>query len=474
MTDNVANAALPKELSGTVIVAGAGVSGRGMARLLERLGVEHVVADDDLDRAGALAAETGGRAVDTEAARGLLEGASLVATSPGWRPDTPLLAAAKAAGVEVVGDVELGWRVDRSGALGAPRTWLGITGTNGKTTATAMLEAMLIAGGKNAAAVGNIGTAVCDALAGDEPAEVLAVELSSFQLHWTSRLRLDGGGLLNLAEDHLDWHGGMAGYAADKAKILSADFSVVGPDRPALEAAERAGAALSATTTLGEPKPGQLGVADGALVDRTGSEPVALARVEGIDPPGPAGIADALVAAALARSQGVAAGAISAALAGFHSAAHRGQTVATANGVAWIDNSKATNPHAADGALAGHDRVVWLAGGQLKGAAVDDLVRRHAHRLKAAVLLGQDRRVIAEALERHAPGVPVVVVDDAEPEAAMAKATEAAAGLAQPGDVVLLAPAAASLDMFPGMARRGELFADGARASSRGRPPGAG
>ena len=193
---------------------------------------------------------------------------------------------------------------------------------------------------------------------------------------------------------------------------------------------------------------------------------VDIAAVDGISPPGPAGVLDALAATALARSAGVRAEDIAEALRGFTVSAHRGQVVHSAGGVDWIDDSKATNPHAADAALRGHESVVWVAGGQLKGADVGQLISDHAHRMRAAVVLGVDGQVIAEALADAVPGLPVTVIGETDPATAMAQACSAAAGAAQPGDVVLLAPAAASLDMFTGMAQRGDFFADGARAAT--------
>ena len=221
--------------------------------------------------------------------------------------------------------------------------------------------------------------------------------------------------------------------------------------------------------TTDEPAVGQIGVRDGRIVDRAFGDDVDVAPVEGISPPGPAGVLDALAATALARSVGVAPEQIAAALAGFTVRAHRGQVVLSSDGVDWIDDSKATNPHAADAALRGHDSVVWVAGGQLKGADVAPLIADHVHRMRAAVVLGVDGTRIAEALTAAAPGLPVTVIGETDPAIAMDQACAAAAGAARDGDVVLLAPAAASLDMFTGMAQRGDLFIEAARAATSAR-----
>lgn len=476
--------------SGPVLVTGAGVSGEGTIKLLRDLGCPEIhLVDDSAERGRPLADAHGVEWCGSDVARGLLSDAAAVVTSPGWRPDTPLLVDAADAGVPVVGDVAVAFAGDRAGAWGAPRTWLVVTGTNGKTTTTAMLAAML---GDRGAAVGNIGVALHDALTADDRVDVLAAELSSFQLHWAPDLRPDSGALLNLAEDHIDWHGSYDAYGADKAIALTGGVAVYGLDdedvvkqvRGLTEAGRLAPAAVG--FTIGEPEEGQIGVRDGRIVDRafgdrTSDEPhevsapggVDVATIEGISPPGPAGVLDALAATALARSIGVRAADIAAALAGFTVRAHRGQVVHSAGGVDWVDDSKATNPHAADAALRGHESVVWVAGGQLKGADVTGLIADHAHRMRAAVVLGVDGPAIAEALAAASPGLPVTVIGETDPATAMGQACAAAAGAAEPGDVVLLAPAAASLDMFTGMAQRGDYFADGARAATAATAAGA-
>jgi UDP-N-acetylmuramoylalanine--D-glutamate ligase len=177
-----------------------------------------------------------------------------------------------------------------------------------------------------------------------------------------------------------------------------------------------------------------------------------------VHPVGPHNVTNALCAAALARSQGVPPEAVAAGLRAFRPDPHRNQLVITRDGVRWVDDSKATNPHAAAASLAAYPRVVWIAGGQLKDAPVDDLVARFASKLAGVVLLGVDRAHIAAALARHAPDVPVITVATQD-DGAMTEVVGAAAGLAHPGDTVLLAPAAASYDMFSGYAERGTRFA---------------
>jgi UDP-N-acetylmuramoylalanine--D-glutamate ligase len=439
-----------------VLVAGAGVTGGPTTRALLEQGARVTVTDANAERLAALAAEFPG----IRTAAGLTEpppGTALVVTSPGWKPATPLLAAAAAAGVEVIGDVELAWRI--CAARPDPPAWLVVTGTNGKTTTVTMLESILRAAGLDAVACGNVGLPVADALGH----RVLAVELSSFQLYWSPSVRPAAGALLNLAPDHLDWHGTMAAYAEAKARALTGPVALAGVDDPVVAGLLAAApAARKIGLTAGEPAAGQLGVAGGQLLDRAFADGEPLAPVASIRPPGPSGEFDALAAAGLARAHGVPASAVAAGLAAFEPGGHRGALVGERGGVRYVNDSKASNPHAAAASIRAHERVVWIAGGLLKGADVDELVIEAAPRLAGAVLLGADRGVIASALARHAPDVPVRTVASGEHEVmtVMAEVVRIAGGLARPGDVVLLAPAGASWDMFTDYAHRGRAFAE--------------
>lgn len=461
---------IPAEFRGGVIVAGAGVSGLGMAKLFAGIGVGVLVADDSA--AGRARAEAAGhRTASTAEARTHFNEVGALVTSPGWRPDSPLLVDAAAASLPVLGDVEACYRLDRAGVFGPPRQWLVVTGTNGKTTTTGMLAAMMqrlgVETGRRASACGNIGVAVADALTAPERIDVLVAELSSFQLYWSDQLTPDAGVLLNLADDHLDWHGSFANYAAAKARVLSAAHAVAGvDDEHVRELVARSGRRDIIGFTLAEPGPGQVGVAGGRLVANLGGERRDLASAEGIEPAGVAGVLDALAASAVALTQGAEPRHIQAALQAYRVEGHRGAVVHSSGGVDWVDNSKATNPHAADSALTGAGTVVWIAGGQLKGAAVEELVAAHAHQFRAVALLGVDRGMLQGAVEKLAPGVPLFVSDATDPERAMAEVVDFAASQAQPGDTVLLAPAAASLDMFPGMSARGNAFAAAAMRHS--------
>jgi UDP-N-acetylmuramoylalanine--D-glutamate ligase len=479
----------------SVLVAGARVTGRAIVAALTRFGAVPTVFDDDPEMLRPFA-ERGVATVDPATAAQQIDRFALVVTSPGFQPTAPVLAAASAAGVPIWGDVELAWRLDAAGHYGPPRRWLVVTGTNGKTTTASMLHAMLTAAGLRSVLCGNIGDPVLDVL--EEPADVLAVELSSFQLYWAPSLRPEAGVVLNIAEDHLDWHQTMADYTAAKARVLTGRVAVVGlDDSRAAALLDAAPASVRAGFRLGEPAAGELGVRDGRLVDRAfadSADGLELLPAASIPVPGPVGVLDALAAAALARSVGVPPEAIAAAISSFQLGRHRSELVAVADDVKYVDDSKATNPHAALASVLAYPRVVWVAGGLLKGASVDAEVARMAPRLVGAVLIGQDRAVVAEALSRHAPDVPVVHVVTGEDvgmhatavvsgasvvhvtkvgdsggtfgSRVMTAVVAAARDLAKPGDTVLLAPAGASFDQFSGYGQRGEAFADAVRAAN--------
>jgi UDP-N-acetylmuramoylalanine--D-glutamate ligase len=474
-----------------VCVAGLGVSGPPAARVLAGLGAIVTAVDSSgEDRRGVAAglAGIGVRVLLGEAAAATLPpGTDLVVTSPGWKPEAPLLASAAACGVEVMGDVELAWRLRPSLPDGGRQQWLAVTGTNGKTTTVRMLALMLSAAGYRAMAAGNVGTSLADVVTEADPYQVVAVELSSFQLHWTSTIEPFAAVVLNVAPHHLDWHGTLEAYAADKARIFAPGTIAIGNADDPWSAAMAAQAGAAAMYRLGEPGAGELGVRGGHLVDRAfggGPEPAApdgvrlaaLADVCGPDPaararpPAPHNVADALAAAALARAYGAPPAAITAGLLAFRPDPHRMALVSSIGGVDYIDDSKATNPHAAAAALSTYNPVVWIAGGLLKGAADDlgQMIGAAADRLRGAVLFGADRDVIAAALARHAPEVPVIQVSGTD-TGTMDLVVNTAAEMAEPGDTVLLAPAAQSFDMFRDYPARGEAFAAAVRRLAAGR-----
>jgi UDP-N-acetylmuramoylalanine--D-glutamate ligase len=463
-----------------VVVAGLGVSGFAAADALHERGAEVVAVDGAVPEASTPLAERS-RILDIlgvdvrlgpEHVSGMPRGwaPDLVVTSPGWRPDQPLLTDATRAGVPVWGEVELAWRMRP--AVG-PAPWLTVTGTNGKTTTVNMLASMLRAAGLRATAAGNVGTPILEAVLHPEPFDVIAVELSSFQLHWSDSLAPHASACLNVAPDHLDWHGSLEEYRRSKGKVyantkVACVYNVQDPATEQLVVdAEVQEGCRAIGFTLGTPGLSMVGVVDDILADRafveerktSAAELATLDDVRGSAATlAPHNLANALAAAALARAYGVPPVAVRDGLRAFTPDPHRIADVGEIGGVRYVDDSKATNPHAASASLHAFERVVWIAGGLLKGADVDDLVRGAVGQLRGVVLIGADRGRIAEALARHAPDVPVVDVANTD-TGVMDVVVAHAAELAEPGDVVLLAPAAASMDMFANYGARGDSFA---------------
>jgi UDP-N-acetylmuramoylalanine--D-glutamate ligase len=478
MTDAGAAAGLAERagLAGReVCVAGLGITGQSAITLLASLGARVTAVDsrDDAERreiaaglaAGGVQVRIGAAATGPGASPA--PGTGLVVTSPGLRPDTPLLASAAVMGIEVIGDVELAWRLRPVLGDGTRQQWLAVTGTNGKTTTVRMLTAMLAAAGHRSVAAGNVGTPILDVVTDPEPYSVVAVELSSFQLYWSATIAPLAAVVLNLAAHHLDWHDDFESYAAAKAKIFAPGTIAIcnAQDARSVAMADAAlaaepGASRKVAFRLGPPGPDELGVAGGWLVDNAFGAGERLAEATAVQPAAPHNIADALAAAALARAYGDPAAAIAGGLAAFVPEPHRISLVAEIDGVAYIDDSKASNPAAAAASLAAFPSIVWLAGGLFRGtdADLDALVAVAAPRLRAAVLIGTDRARFAQVLARHAPDVPVTELASTE-TGVMDEAVAQAAVTARPGDTVLLAPAAQSWDMFRDYPARGHAFA---------------
>ena len=465
-----------------VVVAGLGVSGRAAAEVLASRGARVVPVDDASDEAVA---------TDEYLAGGGLDRADLVVTSPGLPPTHPLIVAAAARGVPVWSEVELAWRVRVRGPSGSPAPWLALTGTNGKTTTVGMLESILTAAGRATLAVGNVGTPITHA-ATDASLDVLAVELSSFQLHFTHSMSAQASAVLNVAPDHLDWHGSLESYAADKARVyertqVACVYNVADPrTEQMVRDADVVDGAVAVGFTTGTPSVGQVGLVEDVLVDRgfarlRHTHAAELATLDDLRAlAGPDGtvprhvVADAL-AAALALAHGVEPVAVRDGLRAFDPGRHRIETVAVETTghatIAYVDDSKATNAHAAAASLGAFapGTVVWIAGGLAKGARFDELVQARRDRLRGVVLIGVDREPLRDALSRHAPDVPVVEIVHGETGDVMTSAVAAARSMAHAagpaGATVLLAPACASMDQFASYAARGDAFAAAARAA---------
>jgi UDP-N-acetylmuramoylalanine--D-glutamate ligase len=473
-----------------VAVLGLSVTGFSVADTLAELGADVFVftesADEEYSR---LLPVIGARlwtgdlgAVPAELADFAPE---VVVASPGFSPRHPVIVWTRENGIALWGDIELAWRVRDKvpRADGTPAEWVLVTGTNGKTTTTRLAATMIAAGGLRAAPVGNIGVPVLDAVRDPSGFDVVVVELSSHQLWY---LGLQSGVepvsphaavCLNLADDHLEWHGSFAAYRDAKAVVYAntrvacvynkADAATIAM----VEDAEVIEGARAIGFDLGVPGPSDLGLVDGILVDRAflaerHTSALELTTVADLAEAGlgaPHIVSNVLAAAALARSLGVEPAAIREALRTFALDPHRIEVVGAHAGVTWVDDSKATNPHAAASSLAAFPGAVWVVGGLLKGVDIAPLVAARGAAAKAVIVLGADRAEIVTAFSRHAPAVPLFEVDAAETENVMARVVELAAGVAADGDVVLLAPAAASFDQFASYADRGRRFADAVR-----------
>ncbi len=467
-----------------VLVVGLGVSGFAAADALAERGaqvtaVSRDVTDPITERARILEILGVDVRIGPEHVLAPPDGTELVVTSPGVPPHDALMLAAAAAGIPVWGEVELAWRM-RPSEGAAP--WLTVTGTNGKTTTVGMLASILRAAGLRATSAGNVGTPILEAVLHPEPYDVIAVELSSFQLHWQRSVSAVASAVLNVAPDHLDWHGSYAEYLRAKGKIydnthLACIYNVADVQTEQLVMdAEVAPGCRAVGFTLGVPAPSMVGVVDDVLADRafveqrqhSAAELCTLADLRGdLESLPPHYVANALAAAALARAYGVGPLSVRDGLRAFRPDRHRIAVIDVPGPIRWVDDSKATNTHAAAAAIRSFERVVWIAGGLLKGADVDALVEEVAPRLRGVVLIGRDRAEIAQALARHAPNVPVIDVAATE-TGAMDLVVAQAARLAQPGDVVLLAPAAASMDMFDNYGARGDAFEEAVRRHMTG------
>lgn len=458
-------------------VIGLGVTGFSVADTLAELGANQLVVAqkaeaDLLDILDVLEVPylVGERAEGVPQALVDLE-PQLIVTSPGIKPDSPIIAWATKSDIPIWVDVELAWRLrDKTERVA---DWICITGTNGKTTTTQLTEAMLVAGGLRAAACGNIGIPVLDVIRDPEGFDAIVLELSSFQLHYLGPIEPYSSAVLNLADDHLDWHGGFEAYRDAKAKIyeqthVACVYNVQDSvTETMVENADVVEGARAIGFTKGTPTRSQVGYVEDILCDRAflddrANSALEIATIDDIAKIGevtPHLLANVAAATALARSIDVPPAAIREAIRNFKLDGHRIELVADVGGVRWFDDSKATNPHAAAASLASFESVVWLVGGLLKGVDLSELVSQFANKIKAAIVIGEDQTQVLEVLKEQAPEVPVFAIRADSKEQVMPLAVAAAGKVAVAGDTVLLAPAAASMDQFKDYADRGQQFA---------------
>ena len=448
-----------------VLVLGGGVTGRSVAQVLSNMGAEISVYDEN-------------ESSEFDFQRATLNDLSNInwaaaIVSPGWRPSHPIIADLRNREIPLLNEIDLAWEIKQQVAPG--QKWLAVTGTNGKTSTVELTESILKAAGINAFACGNVGTPVIDAVTSEQKYEYLVLELSSFQLHWAESAEFVAGSILNIALDHIDWHGSFAEYAKAKLDLLSRSVTAIlnGDDANVVEGCTH-WQGRKVFYTLQTPKPGEIGLVEDLLVDRAfvvdPMEAAMFCELNEVQPTAPHSVSNALAAAGLARAIGIDHVVIREAIKKFRPGRHRIETVLEQNGIRWIDDSKATNPHAAQASLMSELSVVWIAGGLAKGAEMSDLIAQVGSRLRAVILIGTDRELIAHEMQNKFPNVTLVRVDpdpghdrSSADNTFMNQIVKAAKLLAQQGDAVLLAPACASMDQFVSYGDRGDRFAKSVR-----------
>ena len=442
------------------LILGGGVTGSAVANSLRSRGGLVTITDDNAQ--DALRPKTIN-----------LANFDAVVISPGWRQDHPLVAQVLSSNLHILNEIDLAWQIRSE--IAPQQKWLALTGTNGKTTTVEMVAKILQTAGLKAVACGNVGDTVIEAVDRENAYDYLVLELSSFQLHWAKQAQFVSAAILNIADDHLDWHGTFDAYADAKFSILErADIAILNADDEQVVLRANRFTGRKVFFSLDTPAPGEIGVVEELLVDRAfvadPLEAAMICELKDITPTVPHNVSNALAAAALARTVDVSHEHIQKALQEFKPGRHRIETVYESNSVSWINDSKATNPHAASASLMSHLSVVWIAGGLAKGAEMSSLVKRCKGRIKAAILIGADRQLIEDALQKHAPDIPRILLDapadyarGGDSNSLMEAVVSQAAKLVAPGDTVLMAPACASMDQFISYADRGDRFAAAVR-----------
>lgn len=447
--------------SQSILILGAGVTGAAVAKTLTRYGADIAIVEENTKQTSDF------RQLETKDV--VINDWDCLVISPGWRTDHPIILEAISAGIEITNEIDLAWKLRCE--IAPAQSWLAITGTNGKTTAVELTASALRSGGLSAIACGNVGETVIEAVDRIQAYDYLVLELSSFQLYWARQAEFVASAILNIAPDHIDWHGDFASYVQAKISILDrSQIAILNADDGEVVKASSQWRGKKVFFSLNTPASGELGLVEEILVDRAFvadvQEAEMIAEIGDVASPLPHNVSNVLAASALARVAEVPHKKIQAAIQQFRTGPHRSELILENEGVKWVDDSKATNPHAASASIAAHRSVIWIAGGLAKGAAMQDLVEQSKGRIKAAILIGQDRAIIAKELHARAPKVQVfeIDVDDkylkgAKSNSLMESVIVKAQQIAESGDVVLLAPACASMDQFISYSDRGDRFA---------------
>jgi UDP-N-acetylmuramoylalanine--D-glutamate ligase len=430
-----------------LVIVGAGVTGKALHDFALSHGALVSMVDDRVD--GAL--------------RSLPERCALAIISPGWKPDHPVIEEIRARGIPHLSEIDFAWEMKRQ--IAPEQRWIGLSGTNGKTTTIQMVENIMRSAGVAGVACGNVGRTVIESITPE--IDILAIELSSFQIDWSELPRFEAIALLNISPDHIDWHGSFDRYRDAKLKLISlSKRSFINISDATLS---RSWPELTTASNsdlipfhLGSPASGEIGLVEDLIVDRAlVDDPMhaeVLVEVAVLPSSASHNVSNAMAAAALSKAIGIGADAITRGLATFVLDQHRLQVIGESKGVTWVDDSKATNPHAAMAAIFSFPSVIWIAGGLAKGASMDELVRATSSRVRAAILVGRDAPLIRAALEELNPSVKIVEVGATQGREVMREAVTFAKNLASRGDTVLLAPACASMDQFTSYKERGDLF----------------
>ena len=437
------------------LVIGAGVTGKAVASALSGFQATAILFDENPKSHEGVVSK-------------IPDGIDLAIVSPGWRMDHPVFEKLKKSGVEILSEIDFAWMVKQ--VVAPKQKWVGLTGTNGKTTTIKMVETIFKSANINGAACGNVGQTVIESVLNQKRFDFLALELSSFQIQWSQYPEYESVALLNIAEDHIDWHGSFDNYAKAKLKLINQSRKAIA-NKSDKELATRIKDQSVTWFSLDTPKPGELGLVENLLIDRafspTPAEANEISEIVDITPTVPHNVLNALAAAALCLSIGITYESIKAGLQNFSTDHHRMEVVLNKDEITWVDDSKATNPHAAIASLQSYFNVIWIAGGLAKGASMDELVIRTAERIKSVILIGQDREIIAQAFTKHAPTIELIRVDQiSDAKQLMVEVVDKAKSIAKAGDTVLLAPACASMDQFDSYVQRGQLFSQAVKAQA--------
>ncbi len=449
---------LYKNLAGLKIcVAGAGVTGLAVARSLTRRGAEVTLLDDNKVSAEEFSVVNPDSISIAEFDRLMI--------SPGWKESHPVVQSARSANIPIINEIDYAWSIKNAG-----QKWISLTGTNGKTTTVELTAKMLQSGGLSAKACGNVGTTVIEAVEAEEDFQVLVLELSSFQLHWMEDASFVAAAILNIAQDHIDWHGSFTAYAEDKLSILDrATTAILNGEDSEIVTRVTHWQGQKVFFSLDTPGPGEIGIVEELLVDRAfvpnPQEAAMISELVEVKPTVPHNVSNTLAASGLALSMGISHEALRSAIVEFSPGRHRIEKVFEADGISWIDDSKATNPHAASASIMSALSVIWIAGGLAKGAEMGALIDRVKARVRIAILIGEDRELIAKELHTRAPHIAVETIDapmgytkGGQDNSLMEAVVRYAKSKVVAGDTVLLAPACASMDQFLSYSDRGERF----------------